>query len=80
MFKKVAAANEECYGLPGVNEFDERIRKRCQWLRFRILSIQKFAKAVLLVQLSISMLNCSGLRAIVYGGGVLHILIHSPEF
>ena len=28
----------------------------------------------------ISMVNCSGLRAIVYGGGVLHILIHSREF
>lgn len=23
MFKKVAAANEECYDLPGVNEIDE---------------------------------------------------------
>ena len=54
--------------------------KRCQWLRFRILSIVKLAKAVLSVQLSISMLNCSGLRAIVYRGGVLHILIHSREF
>ena len=28
----------------------------------------------------ISMLNCSGLRAIVYGGRVLHILLHSREF
>ena len=32
------------------------------------------------VDISVSMLNCSGVRAIICGGEVLHMLVHSRGF